>query len=82
MEENGEVVAMTLKSHNGKALVLDRDRNDELEYAGVPLRWFKLGERKDALKCVFKKTASGYFVWLDNERTHQFDVDSGKYEEG
>ena len=76
----GEVVAMTLKSHPGKALVLDTDRN--YVHEGYAVRWFKLGEAKDALKCVFKKTASGYFILLDHERTHQFDVASGKYEDG
>ena len=79
-EQTGEVIPMTLKSHPGKALVVDSERN--YMHENYPIRWFKLGEAKDALKCVFKKTASGYFVWLDNERTHQFDVASGKYEEG
>ena len=69
-EITGEVVPMTLKSHPGKGLIIDTERGNDV-HEGYQVRWFKLGEAKDAFKCVFNKTASGYFVWFDHERTHQ-----------
>ena len=77
---NDEVIIMTLKSSSGQALVVNHDKKDSHE--NIPIRWFKLGPTKDALKIKFIKTATGYYLKLDHEYSHFFECYAGKYDDG
>jgi hypothetical protein len=52
MPENSRIVRMTLKSHPGKALIRNYDKQKYM-HDGHEVRWYKIGEESDASIFIF-----------------------------
>jgi hypothetical protein len=75
-----ERVKLTLKSHDGKAMV---KTSREHMHEGIPVDWFTVGDRNNAVEVVLDKHKDGLYIRMD----HRFDEGAldcahGKFDEG
>lgn len=71
---------LTLKSHDGKAVV---KTSKEYMHEEIPVDWFTVGDRNNAIEVFLEKHKDGLFIRMDHRFDKgAFDCSKGEFHEG